>query len=231
MGTKRLIFAIIVVILLIAGLIGGYYYIQNGSQQAEILQKEMTKVLETDIINDELDMSIKSNGNYGKVEETVKNYLNDSKKIFISMKDFCNEEQAEKILSAENINGDPVELLVVKQKVEEKKQEFNTLKTKAENMDSESSINGAIEGKDIKENYINVYKNIMNNEAMQEMLTTIKEKAIDEQEEAEERLEGLEDTIDFLAKNSKYWEINDGKIQFTNTNKLAEYLEVLNGGK
>ena len=231
MGTKRLIFAIIVVLLLIGGLIGGYYYIQNGSQQAEILQKEMSKVLETDIINEDIDMTIKSNGNYGKVEEVVKNYLNDAKNTYTNMKDFCNEEQAEKILSTENINADPTELLVVKQKIDEKKQELNNLESKAQSITSESYINIAVENKDIKDNYINVYKNIMENEAMQSILSNIKDKAIDEQEEAEERLEGLQDAAEFLQKNSKYWEINDGKIQFTNTNKLAEYLEVLNGTK
>ena len=231
MGTKRLIFAIIVVILLIGGLIGGYYYIQNESQQAEVLQKEMAKVLETDIINEELDMSIKSKQNYAKVEETVKNYLNDAKKTFISMKNFCNEEQAFSILSAENINADPTDLLVVKQKIEEKKQELNNLISKTENLTNSSSIDKAIEDKNVKENYVEVYKNIMSNESMQQILSDIKEKTVDEQEEAEERLKSLENSVDFLAKNSKYWEINDGKIQFTNTNKLAEYLEVLNGNK
>ena len=219
------------VILLIGGLIGGYYYVQNGSQQAEVLQKEMKKVLETDILNEELDMTIKSKGNYGKVEEVVKNYLNDAKKTYISMKDFCNEEQSSSILSAENINSDPTELLVLKQKLEEKKQELNSLISKAENLTESSSINNAIEDKNIKENYIDVYKNIMVDDATQEILSGIKEKTIDEQEEAEERLKGLEDAVNFLAKNSNYWEINDGKIQFTNTNKLAEYLEVLNGTK
>ena len=231
MGTKRLIFAIIVVILLIGGLIGGYYYIQNGSQQATVLQQEMSKVLEADIINEEIDMKIKSKGNYGKVEEAVKNYLNDSKKTYTSLRDFCNEEETSKILSAENINADPTDLTVVSQKVEEKKQEFNNLKTKSEGIGEENTVNMAVEGKNIKENYIAVYKNIMINDAMQSVLSSIKDKAIDEQEEAEERLEGLEDATEFLAKNTKYWEINEGRIQFTNTNKLAEYLEVLNGKK
>ena len=76
-----------------------------------------------------------------------------------------------------------------------------------------------------------VYKNIMNNESMQSVLSTIKDRSIEEKEEAEERLEGIETAVKFLAKNSRYWEINDGKIQFTNTNKLAEYLEVLNESK
>ena len=231
MGTKRLIFAIIVVILLIGGLIGGYYYIQNSSSQAAVLQKEMESLLELNIINDEIDMKTKALGNYGKVEESVKTYLTDVKNTFTSMKDFCNDEQASQILSAENINGDPVELLVVKQKVDEKKDELKKLITKTENIRENDQMMEAIKEKNLKDYYVDIYKNIMENENMQANLQAAEEKIKDEQEEAEERMEALDNTVEFLKKNSNYWEINDGKIQFTNTNKLAEYLEVLNGTK
>lgn len=231
MGTKRLIFAIIVVILLIGGVIGGYYYLQNSSSQAAVLQEEMGEVVKLDIINDEIDTKPKAFGNYGKVEESVKQYLVDVKNTYTSMKDFCNEEQIEQVLSAENINGDPVELLVVKQKIDDKKKELKDLINKTENMRDNDQIMEAIKEKNLKDYYLDVYKNIMENEAMQANLKAVEDKTKDEQEEAEQRLEGLEDAAEFLQKNTKYWEVNDGKIQFTNTNKLAEYLEVLNGTK
>ena len=231
MGTKRLIFAIIVVILLIGGVIGGYYYMQNSSSQAEVLQKEMESLLKLNIINDEIEMKTKALGNYGKIEESVKGYLTDIKNTFTSMKDFCNEEQTSQILSAENINGDPAELLVVKQKIDEKKEELKKLITKTENIRDNDQMMETIKPKNLKDYYVDIYKNIMENDTMQENLLAAEEKIKDEQEEAEERLEGLENAVEFLKKNSKYWEINEGKIQFTNTNKLAEYLEVLNGTK
>ena len=71
----------------------------------------------------------------------------------------------------------------------------------------------------------------MQDESVQNKLLEAEERIKDEQEEAEERIEGLEKAVEFLAKNTKYWEVNEGRIQFTNTNKLAEYLEVLNGTK
>lgn len=231
MGTKRLIFAIIVVILLIGGLIGGYYYLQNSSSQAAVLQKEMEELIKLDMLNDEIDTKSKAFGNYGKVEESVKSYLVDVKNTYTSMKDFCNEEQIEQVLSAENINGDPVELLVVKQKIDGKKKELKDLINKTENLRDNDQIMKTIKEKNLKDYYLDIYKNIMENEAMQANLEAAENKIKDEQEEAEQRLEGLEDAAEFLQKNNKYWEVNDGKIQFTNTNKLAEYLEVLNGTK
>ena len=231
MGTKRLIFAIIVVILLIGGVIGGYYYLQNSSSQAAVLQEEMEALVKLDILNDEIDTKTKAFGNYWKVEEAVKQYLIEVKNTYTSMRDFCNEEQSSQVLSAENINGDPVELLVVKHKIEDKNQELKDLINKTENLRDNDQIMKTIKEKNLKDYYIDVYKNIMENEAMQANLELAEDKIKDEQEEAEQRLEGLEDAVDFLAKNTKYWEINEGRIQFTNTNKLAEYLEVLNGSK
>lgn len=231
MGTKRLIFAIIVVILLIGGLIGGYYYLQNSSSQAAVLQEEMEALVKLDILNDEIDTKTKAFGNYGKVEESVKNYLIEVKNTYTSMRDFCNEEQASTVLSAENINGDPTELLVVKQKIDDKKKELQDLINKTENLRDNDQIIQSIKEKNLKDYYVGVYKSIMENENMQANLEAAENKIKDEQEEAEQRLEGLEDAAEFLAKNTKYWEVNDGKIQFTNTNKLAEYLEVLNGTK
>lgn len=231
MGTKRLIFAIIVVILLIGGVIGGYYYLQNSSSQAAVLQEEMEALVKLDILNDEIDTKTKAFGNYGKVEEAVKQYLTEVKNTYTSMRDFCNEEQSSQVLSAENINGDPVELLVVKQKIEDKNQELKDLINKTENLRDNDQIMKTIKEKSLRDYYIDIYKNIMENENMQANLELAEDKIKDEQEEAEQRLEGLEDAAEFLAKNTKYWEVNDGKIQFTNTNKLAEYLEVLNGTK
>ena len=231
MGTKRLIFAIIVVILLIGGLIGGYYYLQNSSSQAAVLQKEMEEIVKLDMLNDEIDTKSKAFGNYGKVEESVKSYLIEVKNTYTSMRDFCNEEQAAGILSAENINGDPIELLVVKQKIENKNKELKELIEKTESIRDNDQIMKAIKEKNLRDYYIDIYKNIMENENMQVNLELAEEKIKDEQEEAEQRLDGLRDAAEFLAKNTKYWEINEGRIQFTNTNKLAEYLEVLNGSK
>ena len=86
----------------------------------------------------------------------------------------------------------------------------------------------AIENKNVKENYLDVYQNIMTHDDMQTKLEMAETKIKKEQTEAEERVEALDKIYNYLLKNKKYWEINEGRLQFTNANKLAEYLEVLN---
>lgn len=231
MGNKKLIIAIIIVLLLIAGLVGGFLYMQYNSQQAAKLQEEMKKLAESDFINEEIDMKIKSSGDYGQVEQAAKEYLSDVKDTYTALKDFGGNTEISTILSAENISADPDGLTVVEQKVDEYKQKLNTLKASAATIASEDAILKAIEEKDVKGNYIDVYKSIMLSEAVEAQLKSAQQKAETEQLKAEEKLDGLEKVVAFLKTNSKYWEVSEGKLQFNNVNKLGEYYQLLNGAK
>ena len=228
---KKYIIAIIIVLLLIGGLVGGFLYMRNNSLQAAKLQEEMKKLAESDFLNEEIDMTIKTKGDYGKVEEAVKEYLSDVKNTYNGLKDFGSNTEISTILSAENISADPDGLTVVQQKVDEYKQKLNELKTKAKTIASEDSILEAIEDKEVKDNYIDVYKSIMLSEAVEAQLKSAQQKAEAELETAEEKLAGLEKVVEFLKVNSKYWDVDEGRLQFTNVNKLGEYYQLLNGAK
>lgn len=231
MGSKKYIIAIIIVILLIAGIVGGFLFMQHNSQQAGILQEEMTKLAETDFLNEEIDMKIKSSGDYGKVEEAVKEYLSDVKKNYNDLLEFGNNEEIATILSAENISADIENLTVVQQKVDEYEQKLDNLTTQVASITDETTIMEEIEVKEVKDNYIDVYKNIMFNEAVQARLESIKQKAENEQLKAKEKLSRIEKVVTFLKDNTRYWELNEGKLQFSNKNKLGEYYELLNGAE
>ena len=228
---KKLIVAIVVVIILIVVLVGGFLFMQHNSQQASILQEEMTKLAETDFLNEEIDMKIKSSGDYGKVEEAVKNYLKDVKTTYNELIEFGNNEDISSILSAENISADAEGLTVVQQKVDEYKQKLDKLSTQVIAITNEPTIMQEIEEKDVRDNYIDVYKNIMFNEAVQARLESIKQKAENEQLKAKEKLDGIEKVVTFLKDNSRYWELNEGKLQFSNVTKLGEYYQLLNGAE
>lgn len=231
MGNKKLIIAIIIVLLLIGGLVGGFLYMRNNSLQASKLQEEMKQLAESDFLNQEINMNIKTSGDYGKVEEAVKEYLSDVKDTYNGLKDFGSNTDVSAILSAENISADPEGLTVVQQKVDEYKAKLEELSKKAKTIASEDAILAEIENKDIKDSYIDVYKNIMLSEAVEAQLQSAQQKAETEQEKAEEKLEGLEKVVEFLKVNSKYWDVDEGRLQFTNVNKLGEYYQLLNGAK
>ena len=229
MGNFKLIVAIVIVLGLIGGLVFGFWYMQNNSKQAEILQEEMEKIAGTNFIDQEIDMQIKATGDYGKVEEAVKEYLNNIKTTYNELKNFGGNADVTAVLSAENIQADEKELTVVEQKVNEYKQKLESLTSKVQDIASEATITSAIQGKDLKSNYVDVYKNIMLNEAVEENFKNAQEKIENVKLKAEEKIEGLEKVVEFLKVNAKYWNMEDGKLQFNNVNKLGEYYQLLNG--
>lgn len=229
MGNKKLVIAIIVVIILIAGLIGGYFYLQKSTEQAKVLQEEATKLSQTDLKKEEIDMEIKSTGKYAIVEETMKNYLNDIRNLYLELENTCNDDAVSQIISAENIEADPEELTVVKEKIEEYSQQIDDNQSKLDSALNEENIMNAIEEKNLRNYYNDIYENVMLDERTQENLKSVKESIKDDQDEIWAKIDALNEVADFLVENTRYWEISDGKIQFTNVNKLTEYYELLNG--
>ena len=227
-GNKGLVIAIIVVLLLIAAVIGGYFYLQNNNKQATVLQREATKIADTDLLKDDIDMKIKTTGKYAVVEETVKEYLNNAKNTYKELMECCSDKEVANILTKENITADEKKLSVVKQKVEEYGTKLENLGKQAENIAEEDTINKAIEEKHLRNYYDDIYKNIMHNEKIKLELKTIEQKIKEETELVAKKIEALKKAVDYLKENERYWELEKGKIQFTNVYKLSQYYQLLN---
>ena len=63
---------------------------------------------------------------------------------------------------------------------------------------------------------------------MKEKYTLLNEKVKDEKSKLSEKLKQVDNISEFLKKNSDAWTIKDGKIQFTNLNRMTEYYGLLN---
>jgi hypothetical protein len=225
---KRYIFAILVVIILIAGVIGGFIYIQKSNEQVAVLQKEATALAEKDITSEDIDMEIKTTGKYAIVEQTMKEYLNNARSIYVEVTDYCNDDAITNILSTENIEQDETGLTVVEEKLEEYNDNLDKKMNEFETIVTEQNIKNAIKEKGLRSYYNDIYENVMLSDAVTQNLENAKLGIMSAQEKAQEKLEGLSDVVDFLKENTKYWNLEDGKIQFTNINKLTQYYELLN---
>lgn len=225
---KRLILAIVVVILAIIALIVGFWYLNESNEQATILQQELEAVTQVDLTEEYVNTEIKTTGNYAIVEETIKNYLNEIRQIYVDVSEYYSSEAISEILSAENILQDEEELSKVKEVLESTKEALEEEINKLDNMLEEDTIMEAIEEKGLKEYYNNIYSSVMLNEAVQSNLQYVRDEILELEETASAKLENMDDVIEFLEENKNYWEINDDKIQFTNVIKLTEYYELLN---
>ena len=225
---KRLIFAILIVIAAIAGLIYGFMYINNSSAQEAILKEELEKVAQIDITEEDIDMNIKTIGKYAVVEETMKNYLNEARSIYKNVENYCNTNSVSTIISVKNIEQDDKKLSSVKLALKDYKENLNKEVKKFEELLYEQNIMGAIREKNLKDYYNDIYKSVMLNETIQDNLDYASGKLKKAKEKSLDKLENVDDVIEFLEKNTKSWEIKDGKIQFTNIQKLTEYYDLLN---
>ena len=71
---KKIIVIVAILALIIVGVIG--YFATLDLKQGVTLRKEVDTIGKLDITKDEIDMTIKTKGDYAVVEKTIKEYLN-----------------------------------------------------------------------------------------------------------------------------------------------------------
>lgn len=227
MKNKKVIIGVVVAIIIIVIALG-FVYIKNNSQQSEILKQEVAKIVKLDLSKDEIDMEIKSTGNYGIVEKTIKEYLNESKIVMTEFVDLCNNSGLDKILSSENISSDGPEFTQSKKKIEEFKTSINENIEKYNKILDKENIENAINDKGVNDYYKNLYKDYMLDEQSSKNLEKTKTELQTSSEEINKLVSGIENIINFLSENKDDWKVTGGKIQFNSQEKLKQYYNLLN---
>lgn len=230
MKNKKVLTAIIAVVVVVAVIaIGVFSYIaQNNAKQLKTLNEETEKLSKLDITKDSIDMEIKTTGKYAIVEETMKNYLNETKTVMSEIIELCNNSDLDQILSSDNISKDAPDFVESKEKLTTFKTQINEYIEKCDNLLNKENIENAINDKGVNDYYKQLYINSMLDEETNENLEKTREELKTSAEEVNKVIEGLEKVINFLVENKNDWTVSGGKIQFTNITKLREYYNILN---
>lgn len=228
MKNKKVLIGIIiaVAIIVIVG-IAVYTTMQNNKKQLEILNEEAKKLSEMDLLNDNIDMEIKTSGKYAIVEKTMKEYLNDTKQTMNELVELCNNSDLDNILSSDNISKDAPDFVGTKEKLSSFKIQINEYIEKCDNLLNKENIENAINDKGVDDYYKQLYKTLMFDEETATDLEETRKELKESAEEVNEVIEGLEKVINFLVENKTEWKVSDGKIQFNNLTKLKEYYNIL----
>lgn len=230
MENKRVVIAIIVIIILIVGIISGAYFFSGFSKkQTKLLTDETNKILQADITTENIDLDIKSSKNYAVVEKAVKEYVSELKNIYVEMDELNKGINPNNIFTADNIEDK--DLSEIDDIINEYKEKSQDAITKLESLLTEEKIAENINKRNIstrKDYYIELYNTIMTSDNMKKQYNTLEEKIKDEKSKLSEKLKQIDNISEFLKKNSDAWTIKDGKIQFTNLNRMTEYYGLLN---
>ena len=230
MKNKKVIIIMIIIIVLILAVISGIF-MYNKFQQQELKQltEEANKLLQQDLINDEIDNQIKTNKNYAIVEKTIKEYLTNIKNTYLEIEKLNSALDADKIFSASNVEDKKFKN--IGKLVEEDKQKGKENLEKCKDMIKEENIIEAINSQEFslnKEYYIEIYKTIMLSDSMKNQYEKIEQKVEKSKDKLYDNLTIISNTQKYLESNSKYWSTKDGKLFFQNTSVMTGYYNLRN---
>ena len=230
MKNKKVIITMIIIIVLILALISGIF-MYNNFQQQELRQltEEANKLLQQDLINDEIDNEIKTKKNYAIVEKTIKEYLTNIKNTYLEIEQLNSTLDADEIFSASNVENKKFKN--VDKLVEENKQKGKENLEKCKNLITEENIIEAIDSQKFssnKEYYIEVYKTIMLSDSMKKQYEKLEQKVEKSKDKLYNNITIISNTKKYLENNSKYWSVKDEKLFFQDINIMTGYYNLRN---
>ena len=218
MKKKMIVIGAILVLIVLGG-----YFASLDLKQGVILRKEVDTIGKLDITKDEIDMTIKTKGDYAVVEKTIKEYLNT---YSINIKETMNIMQDKKmaeILTADNYKNDGPEFINSKEYISKTKTDFNQKMELLINMTSEEKMMQEIESKNLDSNFVELYRELMLGEKMEEDLKQM----VKSLEEASVTINNILDTqqkvIELLINNKGNWEVKGNQTQFSTQKLVNEY--------
>lgn len=224
---KKILIAVAVIAILIIGVIA--FFVISDLQQEAKFNDEMLAL--EDIMNaDELDFDaiyaktdvIVTKGDYGVVEEAIKNYIKDTSSVAEKIIDTMNSEEFGTVLTIENFEEDGKEFTNSKDFITTTRENLEQYKEDYDTQYDEEKIMSYIDNKGLDEYYVDLYKN--------EILTVSEEDnqtVQDSIDQVIDLLDKMEDAIDYLVENKDDWNIINGNLMFNDQEKLNEYQEIL----
>lgn len=226
---KSIIIMIIIIVLILAVISGIFMYNKFQQQELKQLTEEANKLLQQDLINDEIDNEIKTNKNYAIVEKTIKEYLTNIKNTYLEIEQLNSALDADEVFSASNVEDKVFKN--VDNLIEEDKQKGKENLEKCKDMIKEENIIEAINSQEFslkKEYYIEIYKTIMLSDSMKNQYEKIEQKVEKSKDKLYDNLTIISNTQKYLESNSKYWSTKDGKLFFQDINIMTGYYNLRN---
>ena len=176
----------------------------------------MTALSKKTLGKDDFNTEIKTSGDYAKVEKNIKEYL---QKYSDAIKAVT--EESAKI---SNIQG-----VVEKDKLEERINEAQQIKTNVENsintlieMSSEETIKKEIEKEGLSSKYVDLYNELMIGN-LSSKLAKEKETMSKTKDKVMELFDILLKAYDYLLQHQDSWTVENNQLMFSNSTDLREY--------
>ena len=218
---KIYIFIVVIMIICIA-------FLGSNLINKEILDSEVSKLLNKNIITSKFDKKTKTQDSYKKVEYAIKSYMKDYSDNMKKANNIINDSKLKKVLSASNYEQDKPEFLTSTTLITNKKSEFDTVINNLLKMADKKVIMSYIEKENVSQKYINLYKKYMFSNNFENDLIKNKESITKIQTNGNNLLDIDAKVINLLKNNINTWVIKDNAIYFYSKSVMTEYNTLIN---
>lgn len=168
-------------------------------------------------------MEIKTKGGYAVVEETLKNYLNETLTLAKEAENIYDEETLENMVSTENIKNDGPDFIETKAKIAEMKKAGEDYIDRFIELCNEEKLLTAIDEKPVSDYYKELYKQLVTDEQAGKELNDTLTDLEEAKATISESFDYLNNIVNFLSENKSFWTLRGKQIMFYDQAKLNEY--------
>lgn len=230
---KGLIIAIIAVVLAI--IVGISLFVAYHSSQFALLVSETNKITSMEMLKADgtvdqdakIDMEIKTKGSYAVVEQTLKEYLNETLETSKKAPGIIKTEDIEKLMSFENIKNDGPEFTQTKAKIAEMRKAGEEYIEQLLSLCEKERFLTVIDDKDISDYYKEIYKKLAVDEETEKELNETKEKGEKAKKQITASFDYIENIFNFLSEHKSDWTIMGNQIMFYNQSVLNQYQQIV----
>ena len=187
------------------------------------LKDEVNKIANLDLLEEDVDMTIITKNEYGIVEKTIKEYINEYGKIAKETVSLMQDKRTTNLLSIDNYEQDGKEFIESKAYIKDTQEKINTNISRLIELTRKENMQDAIKDNSLDDYYIDLYNDLMFGNIKEEELNN----TIEELEQAAEIMNKLFDTsmkvLNFLTENQDYWVIRNDRVEFSSAELVNEY--------
>lgn len=217
---KKIILTIIVVIFDIALLIS-ILVIRNATMN-NYLDREVNDLVALDFTKDRYNTELKTSGGYGKIENTIKEYLDNYAVLLQSVLKDIHDERLTKVLSFDNYKADGPEFKDSLSYISKAKESFNTNVDKLIADSNDKNIISYGE-KNLNSKQLKKYKELMLSDKMLNDFKDTQKELMNTKVRVNNIYDTSEAVLNFLVKNKDNWKLENGEIKFKSQTLYNEY--------
>lgn len=220
---KKILSAVVAVIAIIIIAVAGYFLTGDMRQEKKLIE-EVNAVSRMNIMEEDVNLPIKTTGKYAVIEKAIKGYLSEFSTNAKEVTTMLNDQNIAKVLSADNYKEDGPEFTKTKEYISTTKTNFNEKMNRLVDMCKEETILENIKKENLGSKYEELYQKLMFDDKVKKELEEAGEQLSKAGKLVNDMFDIQEKVITLLAENPTTWKINaSNQIEFNSQSMLTQY--------